>query len=304
MSLSGCATFQPAKQNSGNLEYLSMNEEVFLDAQKSMSIRLVWDETMAKGNNIAVLQITGNYRATSATLINVNVDDTKYWFKPNDAEANTSTDPGEANNADNANGDLTLYFNLPDAVVLSISKSGHTTLAVDLADKKHPECSVGGDVKSAFGAFYHKKNRTTLDIIGSKIKTAFVELYNANDNSKPEGNADPAAQPPATGEAPAAPTVQVVAAAPEALAMGQEFSAAPEANPAPEAATAAKPAFISVAARAHVRKTPSASSSIVKTLKRGDRVKFLARENDWYMIEFANGKIGWCHKSNFVAQQP
>ena len=50
----------------------------------------------------------------------------------------------------------------------------------------------------------------------------------------------------------------------------------------------------------NIRKGPSKKNKITATVKKGDTVTVIRRENKWYYIRLSNGRLGWCHQSLLV----
>ena len=49
--------------------------------------------------------------------------------------------------------------------------------------------------------------------------------------------------------------------------------------------------------KANMRNRPSQKAKKLKTLKKGEEVKILKQQDEWFQVELASGDIGWCHKS-------
>lgn len=47
----------------------------------------------------------------------------------------------------------------------------------------------------------------------------------------------------------------------------------------------------------NVRKTASTSSEVVKTLSKGSYITLISQSGNWYYVEYADGKYGYCHKN-------
>ncbi|MBQ8767130.1 MAG: SH3 domain-containing protein [Clostridia bacterium] len=47
----------------------------------------------------------------------------------------------------------------------------------------------------------------------------------------------------------------------------------------------------------NVRKTASTSSNVLTTLSKGSYITLISINNNWYYVEYADGKYGYCHKS-------
>ena len=51
----------------------------------------------------------------------------------------------------------------------------------------------------------------------------------------------------------------------------------------------------------NVRSSPSVSSSVVKSLKKNSYVTLISKTGDWWYVEYADGRNGYCH-SNYITQ--
>ncbi len=47
----------------------------------------------------------------------------------------------------------------------------------------------------------------------------------------------------------------------------------------------------------NVRRSASTNSEVVKTLLKGSYITLISRSGDWYYVEYADGKYGYCHKN-------
>ena len=47
----------------------------------------------------------------------------------------------------------------------------------------------------------------------------------------------------------------------------------------------------------NIRKTASTGSSVLTTLPKGSYVTLISTSGNWYYVEYADGKYGYCHKS-------
>ncbi len=49
--------------------------------------------------------------------------------------------------------------------------------------------------------------------------------------------------------------------------------------------------------RLNVRKTASTSGTVLTSLSKGSYVTLISKSGDWYYVEYADGKYGYCHKN-------
>jgi uncharacterized protein YgiM (DUF1202 family) len=65
----------------------------------------------------------------------------------------------------------------------------------------------------------------------------------------------------------------------------------------PSAATPDVILMVVTGNKANMRDHPSLKAKILKTLKKGERVKVLTQKKGWFQVERDNGDVGWCYKS-------
>lgn len=52
-----------------------------------------------------------------------------------------------------------------------------------------------------------------------------------------------------------------------------------------------------VAAKASIRRMPLKDAKVVTTVPKGANVRIIQQRDDWFQVEYREGKTGWCHKS-------
>lgn len=64
------------------------------------------------------------------------------------------------------------------------------------------------------------------------------------------------------------------------------------------ATTSSQAGIVSVLyGRLNVRKTASSSAAVITSLAKGSYVTLISKSGDWYYVEYADGKYGYCHKN-------
>jgi uncharacterized protein YgiM (DUF1202 family) len=54
--------------------------------------------------------------------------------------------------------------------------------------------------------------------------------------------------------------------------------------------------------KAKFRKKPSTKGVVIKTLKKGEEVKVISQQEEWYQVKLKGGDVGWCHNSVLEAR--
>ena len=55
--------------------------------------------------------------------------------------------------------------------------------------------------------------------------------------------------------------------------------------------------MIVAASKEKIRKKPSNSATVVKSLKKGEVVQVIKQQDDWSQVELVSGDVGWCRNS-------
>ncbi len=64
------------------------------------------------------------------------------------------------------------------------------------------------------------------------------------------------------------------------------------------ATTTSQAGIVSISSgKLNVRKSASTSSAVVKTLAKGTYITLISQTGNWYYVEYADGKYGYCHKN-------
>ena len=137
-----------------------------------MDIRLLWDETMPKDNNIAIVQINKNVKISKDTMLNLNIDGEIFKFNLTDKDSKSTVGshyiPMANVHVTDQTDELVLYFNLSDAVVSKIQKSTSTIFMVNLANNARFEGSANWAIRLFFNDYIELKNKAKRS---SKLKT-------------------------------------------------------------------------------------------------------------------------------------
>jgi SH3 domain-containing protein len=283
----GCSPIQRTNSGFDNLETISMVSEQTIYGAKDLKFRLVWDEKMPFGNNLVKLYIYRIINTSPDTMINLNVDGVKHKFKIIDT--NKETVVGSENKTQWVSGlgvplqavnrevitqtdKTTLNFYLPDTVLSDVIKSENSIMMINFANNERIEADFNS-VKFYLTLFYKEKHSKSL-VSNTENTPAIAPVSNKiklNDTSTIEQ--------------------------PQIINQTKSSNDKIELKRISSAATITDISMVISSNKSRLRKEPSTNAKVIKNMNKGDIVKIIKQQGDWFMIKLASSEIGWCHKS-------
>jgi hypothetical protein len=126
------------------------------------TLRLNWNDSMPKGYSLAKVTMSGQYKNSNDTAININVAGEKIKFKTIDinkiSDVTTKSMMLSSKYYTETENTLEIYFYIPDNVVIKVAKSqGDSYLMINLANNVKVESSIRSFYNKDFAEFINSK---------------------------------------------------------------------------------------------------------------------------------------------------